>query len=221
MNKLYEYLFEKEQHFIIRITEKRKIFHKGKWYKSTVLRDSRKGKIKTKVLFQGEEIDCHISHLNVQITALKKNINLILVYGLGQKPMMLVSNRQIKSKDDAIQIFRDYMSRWRIEEYFRFKKQQFGFEDFRVRGLKAINNLNKLLTYTIGFMGLMVEKMDRNLLAIKALLRSNALRDKVLFYYYQMAKGIFEILSYAKKGIRSFLGIREKRDIQLSFKIAL
>ena len=41
------------------------------------------------------------------------------------------------------------MSIWGIEEYFRFKKQEYGFENFRVRSLK-INNLNKLLTCTIG-----------------------------------------------------------------------
>lgn len=65
------------------------------------------------------------------------------------------------------------MSRWRLEEYFRVKKQQFGFEDFRVRDLKAINNLstlNTLLTYTIGFMRLIIGKMGESLLMIKILL---------------------------------------------------
>jgi len=219
MNELYKYLFRNDQQFIIRVTERRKIFHKGKWYKSTLLRDSRKGKIKTKILFQGKRIDCYISYLNVQITATKKNIKLVLVYGLGETPMMLATNKEIKSKEDAIGIVRNYMSRWRIEEYFRFKKQQFGFEGFRVRSLKAINNLNKMLTYTIGFMGLMIEKMDRNLIAMKVLIRSKSIKDKLLFYYYQIAKGINNILSFAKNGIQKWLKIRKQVDIQLSFKI--
>lgn len=65
--------------------------------------------------------------------------------------MMLCSNREIKSKEDAIKIVRDYMSRWRLEEYFR------------VRDLKAIKNFNKPLTYTIGFMRLIIEKRGESL----------------------------------------------------------
>ena len=73
-------------------------------------------------------------------------MRLVLVYGSGEKPMMLATNKPILSKEDAIGILRLYMSRWRIEEYFRFKKQEYDFENFRVRNLIAINNLNQLLT---------------------------------------------------------------------------
>lgn len=72
--------------------------------------------------------------------------------------MMLCSNREIKSKKDSIKIVIDYMSRWRLEEYFR------------VRDLKVINNLNILVTYTIGFMRLIIEKMGESLLMIKIIL---------------------------------------------------
>ncbi|MDI9413509.1 MAG: transposase, partial [Bacillota bacterium] len=151
MNGLFKYMYKNEQDFIIRLTSKRKLFNKGKWYKATTLCDSRKGKIKTKVLFSGEEKECYISHLNVQITASKKNMCLVLVYGLGERPMMLATNKKISGKEDVINILRLYLSRWRIEEYFRFKKQAYNFENFRVRNLKAINNLNQLLTYALGF----------------------------------------------------------------------
>ena len=98
MNELFKYMYKKEQDFVVRLTERRNLFYKGKWYKSTTLRDSRKGKIKTTVLFQGEQKECYISHLNVQITAAKKNLRLVLVYGLGEKPMMLASNKPILAK---------------------------------------------------------------------------------------------------------------------------
>ena len=39
--------------------------------------------------------------------------------------MMLVTNKAISNKDDVIKIARLYFSRWRIEEYFRAKKQIF------------------------------------------------------------------------------------------------
>ena len=52
--------------------------------------------------------------------------------------MMLASNIQIKSKEDVIKTARCYLDRWRIEEYFKFKKQEYNFENFRVRILKSI-----------------------------------------------------------------------------------
>lgn len=37
--------------------------------------------------------------------------------------MMLATNKEIKSKEDVIKVARTYFSRWKIEEYFRCKKQ--------------------------------------------------------------------------------------------------
>lgn len=50
-----------------------------------------------KVIFQGEEKECYVSTLKVQITAKKKWINLLLIYGLQETPMMLASNNLFKN----------------------------------------------------------------------------------------------------------------------------
>lgn len=60
-------------------------------------------------------------------------------------------------KKDVHKIIRAYMSRWRIEENFRFKKQQYELENIRVRTLKAINTLNMLLMMHIGHIGMLAE----------------------------------------------------------------
>ena len=180
MNDLFKFMYNQNQDFVVRLTERRKIFFKGKWYKATTLRDSRKGKIKTKVLFQGEEKDCYISHINCQITASKKNMYLVLIYGLSETPMMLATNKIIKSKDDVVKILRLYMSRWRIEEYFRFKKQEYGFENFRVRSLKSINNLNQLLTYTIGMLGILADNIGSKRLSDNIILNSKAFKKNFI-----------------------------------------
>lgn len=65
--------------------------------------------------------------------------------------MMLATNKEIKSKDDIIRVAKTYFSRWKIEEYFRCKKQMFQFENFRVRKLKAIHALNFYLTLCMAF----------------------------------------------------------------------
>lgn len=221
MNALFHFMYKQEQDFILRLTEKRRLFWKGKWFKSTILRDSRKGKIKTTLTFKenGNEKKetVYLSHLNVKITASKNKVNLILVYGLGDTPMMLATNKNIRGKDDVIKIVRTYMSRWRIEEYFRFKKQQFGFENFRVRSLVSINNLNQLLTYAIGLIAILAEKIGRSELPHRLIHNAKALRNDILFYYYQLAEGISATLAYAKTGVRGWFKIRSTCH-QLAFK---
>ena len=57
----FNYYFSKRQYFVIRLTEKRKIYRNHKWYKITTLRDAYKGKIKINLMFQGEEKECSVS----------------------------------------------------------------------------------------------------------------------------------------------------------------
>lgn len=112
-------LDELGQDYVIRLTAKRKLLYHNKWIPATELRNRRKGKVKTSVFYKGKEQEAYLSHVKVQITASKKDIYLVLVYGITEHPMMLATNKEIKSKDDVIRVARTYFSRWKIEEYFR------------------------------------------------------------------------------------------------------
>ena len=217
-NKIFNYYFDNNQYFVIRAKENRNVYLNHKWYKITTIRDSRKGKIKLNLMFQGEQKECFVSLLKVQVTAKKKWINLILIYGLGEIPMMLFSNIPIKSRDDVIKIARYYMNRWRIEEYFKFKKQEYNFENFRIRSLLSINNLNKLLTYAIGLIALLSEKIKKNQFVHTIIHESKSLKNDVIMWFYQISRGIYEILKMAKTGIREWEKIRKVKiyDGQIS-----
>lgn len=132
--------------------------------------------------------------------------------------MMLASNISMKSKEDVIKIARCYMNRWRIEEYFKFKKQEYNFENFRVRTLKSINNLNKMLTYTIGLIALLSEKINKREFVNRIIKESKSLKENVFLWFYQLARGIYNILSMARTGIREWENIRKVKtyDGQLS-----
>ncbi|MGI6129301.1 MAG: transposase [bacterium] len=134
--------------------------------------------------------------------------------------MMLATNKAIRGKEDVVYVVRTYMSRWRIEEYFRFKKQQFGFENFRVRGLVSINNLNQLLTYAIGLLGLLADKLGTNQLPRRLIYNARALRKDVQFYYYQIAEGILLTLAHAKTGVQGWFKVRHSGPRQLELKLA-
>ena len=218
-NKMFLKLDELEQDYVIRLTSKRKLFFHNKWVPATQLRNQRKGKIKTPVLYKGKEREAYLSHVKVQITASRKDIYLVLVYGLTEHPMMLATNKQIKSKDDVIRIARTYFSRWKIEEYFRCKKQVFQFENFRVRKLTAINALNFYITLCMAFLAQMSMKSESHALKVAIIQTAAPIKEKVNFCYYRLAKGIAGILSYAKEGIRLWFRTKRPAYRQLCLKL--
>ena len=210
-NRIFNYYFEKKQYFVIRLKENRKVYFTHKWYSITTIRDSRKGKVKIQVMFQGERKECFVSVLRVQITAKRKWLNLVLIYGLGETPMMLATNLNINSKEDLIKVSRSYLDRWRIEEYFKFKKQEYNFENFRVRNLKSINNLNKMLTYSIGLIAILSDKKGKRKFVQIIINSSNQLKEEVYLWFYRFSRGIFNILKMAKAGIRDWQNIRKSK----------
>ena len=87
-----------------------------------------------------------VSHTKVILPYNKLDYELVIVYGLSEeRPLILLTNRNIHSKEDLIKVVRLYFYRWRVEEYFKSKKQEYDFENMRVRKLKAMNNLNLML----------------------------------------------------------------------------
>ena len=96
-----------------------------RWVPATQLRDQRKGKIKMPLVYKGKSHDAYLSHVKVQITASRKDIYLVLVFGITEHPMMLAANKEILSREDVIKVAKTYFSRWSIMEYFRCKKQMF------------------------------------------------------------------------------------------------
>ena len=221
-NKLIDYIDKNGDYFVIRMNDKRNFLFKGKkknCYKEAI---KRKGKVRMELWFDdNEKYEVYVSHTRVTLPYNKKEYELIIVYGLSEeRPLILLTNRNMKSKEDVIKVVRMYFYRWRVEEYFRAKKQEYKFEDMRIRTLKGMNTLNLILTIHLGHIGKLVEKLDKKLLTIKIIERSKSLRNKILVWISQMAKGISEILKYAKVGIKEWqkIEIRDKYK-QLELKL--
>ncbi len=218
-NKMFLKLDALKQDYVIRLTAKRKLFFHNKWVAATELRNRRKGKITTPVYYKGKQREAYLSHVKVQITASKKDIYLVLVYGITEHPMLLATNQALHSKEDVVRVARLYFSRWRIEEYFRCKKQVFQFENFRVRNLKSINALNFHITICMAFLAFISMKSETTALKVSILHTANPIKIKVQFYYYRLAKGIAGILSFAKEGIRLWFKTKRPTYRQLCLKL--
>ena len=78
----------------------------------------------------------------------------VICKGYAKEPMVLITN--VFDDDNAIctTIVKCYLLRWKIEEFYRFKKETFNFEDVRVMSLQGMNNLNFLLNILIGFLSM-------------------------------------------------------------------
>lgn len=221
-NKIINYMDETKNFFIIRMNDKRVFLFKGKKknaYKEAV---KRKGKIKMILWFDdNEEHEVYVSHTKVTLPSNKKDYELVFCYGLSEeRPLILLTNRSIHSKEDVIKVVRLYFSRWRIEEYFRAKKQEYEFENIRLRTLKGINNLNLFLTIHLGHINKLAEEINKKLLSIKIIEASKSIKNKVIVWMSQFARGIKRILSYAHTGIKEWqkIEIRDKHK-QLELKL--
>ena len=219
-NEIINYMDNSNNHFIIRINDKRNFIFKNKKKNCYEEALKRKGKITMRLLFDDNcSYEVMISHTKVILPSNKKNYELVFVYGLSeQSPLILLTNRKIHSKEDVIKVVRLYFSRWRIEEYFRAKKQEYEFENMRVRSLKSMNNINILLTIYMGYISMLSEKIDKKLLIIKIIETSKSLRKKVIVWISQISRGIKEILSYCHSGIKQWqkIEIRDKyRQLEL------
>ena len=118
-----------------------------------------------------------------------------------------------------IRIARTYFSRWRIEEYFRCKKQTYQFENFRVRKLEAINALNFYITLAMAFLAQEELSPETNALKVSIIQEADPIKEKVSFCYYRLAKGISGILSHAKEGIRLWYRTKRPTYRQLCLKL--
>ena len=220
-NKMFLKLDSMNQDYVIRLTAKRKLLYHNKWIFATELRSRRKGKVKLPLFYKGKRHEAYLSHVKVQITASRKDIYLVLVYGITDQPMMLATNKEIKSKDDVIKIAKLYFSRWRIEEYFRCKKQMFQFE--KLPGTEAQSNqcLNFYITLCMAFLAHISMKPETNALKVAIIKTADPIKVKISFCYYRLAKGISGILSYAKEGIRLWFRTKRPAYRQLCLKLAV
>ena len=74
----------------------------------------------TALFDDNEEHELMISYTKATLPYNKKEYTLVIVYGLSEEhPMKLLTNIDIKEKEDVIKIVRLYLSRWRIEEHFK------------------------------------------------------------------------------------------------------
>ena len=221
-NKYYEYFIKHNEKFIIRAKKNRNVIYKGKTINILKLASTFKGKYKLEYRDKsGVSRSVKISIIPIRLCEFKNTeLNLVVVYGFGATPMMLITNLKSDDKRLCTAVCKVYLMRWRIEEYFKFKKQSFDFENLRVQSLKSIRNLDCLLTIAIGYVAELSGKSENIKLRTEIIEVSKRLFGVPSFVYYAVADGIFEILKLVKSGIDKFFSAPENNGQLLLFDVS-
>lgn len=211
-NTYYKYLIRNKENFIIRARKDRDVIYKDKTI--NILELAKKFKGKYSLDFQnkrGYKVQCKISIIPIKLPCRPNdNLNLVVCYGFGKVPMMLITNLKSEDKRLPVAIVKVYLMRWRIEEYYRFKKNQFKFEDLRVRSLNSIRNLNLILMIVVGYIGYISEKQDGKSYVLELIHISKRIYEISNFVFYAIADGLFAVLSKGKAGISDMLKKKSK-----------
>jgi len=166
---------------------------------------------------QGKKIECKISYIPVKLCEFPdKNLVLVAVYGFGAQPMLLLTNSDMSEKKKLCMIVaKVYLMRWRIEEYFRFKKQQFELEDLRVHSLQSIRNLNLFATLAAGYIGIINSEKEDTIFMLELKECSRRIFDLPKFVFYALGYAIARVLMGTRAGINGFL-IKKVQSQQLT-----
>lgn len=212
-NDYYRYFLKNKERFIIRAKKNRNVIYNGSTRNIMDVALKYKGNFRMEFKDKaGKTINCKMSFIPVKLCEFPANeIVLVAVYGFGKEPMLLLSNLKIQEKKKLCQIVaKVYLMRWRIEEYFKFKKQQFELEDLRVMSLQSIRNLTMLATLAAGYIGLTssVHKDSVFLMELKEC--SKRIYDIPKFIFYALGYAMEHVLSMNRTGINAYIHTKVK-----------
>ena len=209
--KIIDFVSSHRQYFVIRVTKNRKVLKKSG--KSGLVSEGmrKKGKVVIPVTYKGSKTTAKASHVRVRLLDGGEYFAVYCYMGDASVPMALLTNRPIAGREDVVSVVMNYVSRWKIEEQFRFRKNGFNFEGFRVRSLNRINNLALCLDAAITLLAVLIERGSElygELIAISKRLKG----DDAYIKFYQLLSGIGILLGHKEKGIRNKEGIEHRGE---------
>jgi len=201
--KLLEALLDRGERFVIRSTGQRSVIIARRNLRGSVAevagrcRLSRQARIIK--IQDGVETSLELRYGAevVRLPGREEKLLLVVVSGFGRQPLMLLTN--VSAARDSSTLWwmvEIYLTRWKIEETFRFIKQSYNLEDIRVMKYQRLKNLVVLVTaaayFAATFLG---HRMKLRILCEKLLIISQRFFGIPPFRFYALADGIKTILA--------------------------
>jgi Transposase DDE domain len=206
--KLLEPLLDRGERFVIRSTGKRFVVDRKNMKRSVFELGARcrlRHQARIVKIQDGQEkiYDLRYGVERIRLVGRDEPLHLVVVAGFGEEPMLLLTNALEGARDSQSLwwIAQIYLTRWKIEETFRFIKQSYNLEDIRVMKYQRLKNLVVLVTaaayFAATFLG---QKMKLRILCEKLLIISQRFFGIPPFRFYALADGIKKILSQTSPG---------------------
>jgi hypothetical protein len=159
----------------------------------TEVRIEKEGETKKKLISLG--------HIGVTLPFDEQELFLVVVKGFGEKPMLLLTNVNVRSVG-VMRILEIYLTRWKCEESYRFIKQAYNLEDVRVLRYTALRNMMVLVQAAFYFVSVELgKKLKLNILLKKIFEKAKRFFEIPEFRQYAIADGIHKILFSSQMGI--------------------
>lgn len=206
--KLLEPLLDRHERFVIRSTGKRFVVGRKNIQRSVAELSAQcrlRYPARIVKIQDGREKIYHLRYgvEPIRLVGRDERMYLVVVAGFGEEPMLLLTNALEGARDSQSLwwIVQIYLTRWKIEETFRFIKQSYNLEDIRVMKYQRLKNLVVLVTaaayFAATFLG---QKMKLRILCEKLLIISQRFFGTPPFRFYALADGIKTILSQTSPG---------------------
>jgi len=119
-------------------------------------------------------------------------LTLVVVKGFGEKPMLLLTGVAVQALREVLEI---YLTRWKIEESYRFLKSSYHLEDVRVRSYVGLQNMAALVMAAFYFLAVVLgARFELSILLRKVLAKVRRFFEVPEFRFYALADGLFRIL---------------------------
>ena len=222
--KYFEKFISLNLDFVIRMKKNRNVANAESGIQENIRRKANRVKMKWNYKYKdkkGVTRTAYTGYMKITIPGIEdKELYLVVIKSENypNDPMMLLTNMRPENEAFTKIVNKVYIRRWKIEEYFRFKKQQFGFEKELVRTLNSIRTLNVLLTIVIGFIGMFSDKQKEiQYLAVFNASESLRKNKEIVLVFYAVERGLKKIFSFNHNGIKNKREKgRRKIDKQLS-----
>lgn len=188
--KFMRMIHELNQYFLVRMHNNRWLIFKNGKIKAFDKAKTVKGKVIVPITIYAKERFIKATSFKCKLRDYKYDVWVVISYmDNNPDPLILITNKPLETKDDITQMVYRYSSRWRIEEYFRFKKSELGFENFRVKALDSINNLTFALDIAIMLLAIIVDE-DSNYLYHSLRKYEKSIKKNVSIEFYRILSSI-------------------------------
>lgn len=155
----------------------------------------------------GKEIELEMGSIEITLPdkELQEHILRLVMIRKDGNVMYLITNI-LDIEIIAKSIYETYLDRWKIEEYFKFKKQQYDLEKSMVRNLNGLRMLQLLVMIITGFMSILADNKSEMIIYKSITNEAKPVKkdDKVKLHIYRIGNGISKILTKINTRIRDY-----------------